>query len=264
MENGLDDMVAFYKRNAKHLVDLNGNINLATFKTFLQYIASSERDMMIQKIKHRNEYIEDTLLSKWSNPDDFVLEEYQELYRTRHSLVALDNVCHSYLQGCHWVLSYYLNGISNWDWMYRYNYAPFASDLVKHIDTFKVEPFRETSPLLPIQQLLCVLPPKSFKFVPKQFQNFYRQFPEFYPDKFNINYEGKKKKWEGIVELPSIDVNIIKEFSDPIIGSISPQDAARNQVCVPVVYKDSDYLSDFKSQFGTIRKCRVDIEIKKF
>lgn len=258
MENGLDDMIGFYKKNLRHLVE-SGNINIEAFKLFLNSISDSERNMMVQKIKHRNDYIEDTMLSKWSNPDDFNLPEYQAMYRERHGLSDIQTVCHSYLQGCHWVLSYYLNGISNWDWMYRYSYAPFASDLALHIDTLVVQPFEKTQPLLPIQQLLCVLPPKSFNFVSLPFRNFYKQFPDFYPEKFNINYEGKKKRWEGVVELPALDVESIKKASLPILSKLSQPDAARNTSGTPLLYTNSEYLSDFKCQFGNIKKCPTDV-----
>ena len=259
MENGLNDMVNFYKKNARHLVDEETKINIPAFRLFLESIAGSERNMMVNKIKHRNDYIEDTLLSKWSNPDDFVLPEYQTMYRERHGLEDVKTVCHSYLQGCHWVLSYYLSGIRNWDWMYRYSYAPFASDLALHIDTLEVSPFEKTEPLLPIQQLLCVLPPRSFKFLALPFRTFYQRFPDFYPEKFNINYEGKKKKWEGVVELPAIDVEAIKKESTPLLWKLSQQDVARNKTAIPVQYGVSEFLADFKCQFGTIRKCQVDV-----
>ena len=259
MEDGLDMIISFYKTNSRHLANSNGSINIESLKTFLEFISSSEKSMMIQKIQHKDEYIEDTMLSKWTE-SDFKLEDYKSEYNVRNFSDSIENVSHCYLRGCEWVLSYYLNGISNWEWMYKYSYAPFASDIVKHIDTFVSEEFVETHPLLPIQQLLCVLPPKSFKFVSKPFDKFYEKFPEFYPDKFIINYEGKKKKWEGIVELPSINVSVIKNATDPLIALMSNEDVKRNAIGYPVIYVYSDYITDFKSPFGNIKKCRVDTE----
>lgn len=255
MENGLDNIIDFYKKNAKHIADENANIDFSSLKGFLTLLSSSEKDMMIQKIKHRNDYIEDSLLMM--NPDDFNMESYQSAYNSRYFGDNIRDVCHTYLQGCQWILKYYLKGVSNWEWMYRYNYSPFASDLVKYIDSFELSLDNETRPLLPVQQLLCVLPPKSFKLVPKPFETFWSKFPQFYPEKFNINYEGKKKKWEGVVELPCIDVEAIKKESYALLDKMSKEDESRNVLQVAKVYGIDEFTSDFKCQYGNIRKCSV-------
>lgn len=249
MENGLDMIIEYYKKNAKHIVN-DDAINFEALKGFLTLISNSESDMMMQKIKHRNDYIEDTLLK----PENFVMSEYQKAYNERYFNCDIQSVSHEYLHGCQWVLTYYLKGVTNWEWMYRQNYSPFASDLINHIDTFKYEDKNTTGPLLPIQQLLCVLPPKSFNFIPKPLDKFYVKYPELYPEKFNINYEGKKKKWEGVVELPCMDVSIIKSIS---LDCVKPEDKIRNSVEVPKVYGIDEFSSDFKCQFGSIRHCSV-------
>jgi 5'-3' exonuclease len=106
-----------------------------------------------------------------------------------------------------------------------------------------------------------VLPPKSFKFIPKPLDKLYLGFPEFYPDKFKINYEGKKKKWEGIVELPPIDVDRIKSASEKLLPNIPEDDSVRNIVSIPVIYSvDGEFISEFRSVFGTIKKSRVSTE----
>ena len=250
MENGLDIIIDYYKKNAKHIVK-DDIIDLESLKGFLTLIASSESDMMLRKIKHRKEYIEDTLLT---SPENFVMSDYQKAYNDRYFSCDIRNVAHEYLQGCQWVLTYYLKGVTNWEWMYRQNYSPFASDLIKHIDTFKYDEGDKTGPLLPMQQLLCVLPPKSFNFIPKPLDKFYTKYPALYPEKFNINYEGKKKKWEGVVELPCMDVDIIKSVS---LDSITESDKIRNTVELPKIYGIDEFSCDFKCQFGTIRHCSV-------
>ena len=262
MESGLDIIIEFYKKNGSYLVE-DSTINMPNFQKFLELIASSEKDMMIRKLVNKSNYIEDSILSKFTE-ETFDMTEYQHLYNTRYFPEHLERDVHSYLQGCHWVLSYYLNGISNWEWMYTNAYSPFASDIVKYISTFKLSEEKETKPLLPFQQLLCVLPPKSFKYIPKPLDTLYIKFPEFYPDKFTINYEGKKKKWEGVVELPPIDVDKIKETSETLFEFVPDTDKSRNVRATPSRYIKGDFISEFKSVFGNIKKCMVSIEPIEF
>jgi len=256
MENGLDMIINLYKNNGVYLVN-NAKIDMKMFKSFLQLVANSEKDMMILKINNRSAYIEDTILSKFTE-DNFDITEYRHMYNERY-FTNVQNTCHSYLQGCEWVLSYYLNGISNWEWKYKNTYSVFASDLINYIDSFQSEDDKTTEPLLPFQQLLCVLPPKSFKHIPKPLDKLYLKFPEFYPVNFSINYEGKKKKWEGVVELPEIDESKIKEVYEKLVENVSELDLKRNCVKTPIIYKfDNEFVSEYHSIFGTIKKTRVE------
>ena len=120
MENGLDMIIDFYKTNKSYLV-VDSKINLDAFKSFLQLISNSEKDMMIRRINNKSAYIEDTILSKFTE-DNFAMNEYQESYNVRH-FTDVERDAHSYIEGCHWVLSYYLKGISNWEWMYSNSYS---------------------------------------------------------------------------------------------------------------------------------------------
>jgi 5'-3' exoribonuclease 1 len=257
MENGLNTIVDFYKKNGKHIVE-DSIIDFGSLKGFLNLIGSSESDMMIRKIKHRNDYIEDTLLT---NPEKFDIHEYQQAYNKRYFSREIEYVVRDYLHGCQWVLSYYLKGVKNWDWMYTQNYSPFASDIINHIDAFKYDQRPDTEPFFPIQQLLCVLPPKSFHFIPKPLDKFYTKYPEYYPEKFNINYEGKKKKWEGVVELPCMNVDIVKDIS---LDCLKDEDRARNVPEIAKIYGIDEFSYDFRCQFGNIRSCSVFSENMDF
>ena len=257
-ENSLDMIISFYKASGEYLTT-ESQIDMATFKNFLRFIASSEHDMMIRRLDNKSSYIEDTILSKFTH-ENFDMKEYKRLYNERY-FVDIEHASHSYLKGCHWNLYYYLHGISNWEWLYDNNYSPFASDLVDHITTFELEELpRYSYPLLPFQQLLCVLPPKSFDLIPEPLNKLYLKFPDFYPDTFKINYEGKMKKWEGVVELPPISVDMIKREYETCKQFISTTDMHRNVQLIPVIYKMDEFISDFRSPFGTIKKCKVTTE----
>lgn len=128
----------------------------------------------------------------------------------------------SYVEGLCWVLRYYYQGCASWKWYYPYHYAPFASDF-EQLD-LKIEAttkFDIGAPLRPLEQLMAVLPPARYilnfsltysfsrKHIPEKFRGFMTDpdssIIDFYPEKFEIDLNGKKHAWQGVVILPFID-----------------------------------------------------------
>ena len=181
--------------------------------------------------------------------------------------LQLEKICHTYLQGCQWILTYYTEGISDWTWLFPYHYSPFAGELVEFMDTFNLLETQKTAPLLPFQQLLCVLPPKSSCLVPSPLNDLFKKdspLSQYYPETFHINYEGKKKRWEGIVELPVVNVEEVKKWYTIFAKRINDLDKKRNITGKSYSYKFSnDFTSEFKSFYGTI-KTRVEVDQIEF
>lgn len=69
--------------------------------------------------------------------------------------------------------------------------------------------FNRGKPFKPFEQLLAVLPAASASLLPHPFQwlmtDARSPVLDFYPDKFDIDMEGKRAEWEGIVKVPFID-----------------------------------------------------------
>lgn len=76
------------------------------------------------------------------------------------------------------MLYYYYRGSVHWRWYYPYHYAPMISDLGINIvqdflGTTTITEFEtdyncptNTLPFTPFQQLLCIMPIRSFKLLP--------------------------------------------------------------------------------------------------
>lgn len=304
MDKGLDTIIDLYKmacrKEDSYLTDDQNRFIKNSFKSFLHLISISEKPLLEQKILHKNDYISEPLLEKYThttninNPNqneisnenssdenssdgnssnentlkatiNLDFENYRkEYYELKGMNKQLEKICHMYLEGCQWVLTYYTKGISDWTWLFPFHYSPFACELVQNIDTYCQKDIIETSPLLPFQQLLCVLPPKSSYLVPVPLNNLFKagsSLSKYYPETFHINYEGKKRKWEGVVELPVVDIQEVRRAYSQFAGHISDTEKRRNIVGKSFSYKFStDFTSEFKSYFGNIKHCNVEVE----
>lgn len=69
--------------------------------------------------------------------------------------------------------------------------------------------FSQGTPFRPFQQLLAVLPSASSQLLPAPFQplmmNPDSPILDFYPLVFDVDMEGKRAEWEGVVKVPFVD-----------------------------------------------------------
>lgn len=134
---------------------------------------------------------------------------------------AMDDVCENFIQGLLWNVDYYFNNIFSNAWYYKSNAAPFLGDVVKYIkkmnDTalqqqLDVEPLE----LVPLEQLMLVLPYESHGLLPKevreQMQKIDSGVIHLYPSSFQVITLCKTQLWECPPILPPIDVARIKGF----------------------------------------------------
>lgn len=278
LENGLDTMINLYKNNGKHLVDGTNKIILPAFKNFLERLGSCEEGMLIQRVINKANYIPDPLLDKYasvtyiSEADDetsdakpivnFDLGGYKaEYYKTKG---VVPRSCDDYITGCQWVFTYYLDGVQNWTWLYPYNYAPFSGDIASSIDAYKGCVESKTTCLSPFEQLLCVIPQSSSYLLPKPLDELLksRVFMRFNPDKFNVNCAGKKFDYEGIVELPPVDIGVVSlEYKKSKHLINKTEFNRRNLVQKMHSYTfSSNEGSQYQSKYGNIKDFRVDVE----
>ena len=122
----------------------------------------------------------------------------------------------SYLEGLQWVLYYYYRGIKSWKWYYPYHYAPMISDFDNvEYDNEKIQKLFEnddSKPFSPFQSLLFILPKTSFDLLPECYKDFPNQAPEYFPEKVDIDYNGKHTSWEAVYLLPFLDEKKVLEL----------------------------------------------------
>jgi 5'-3' exonuclease len=221
-------------------------INTEPLVVLIETLASYQHSVL----EERRKRIKDSLLEKHttlvqSDPETYKLnwEAYRTEYYAKkmdcHSEKDIERACHQYFDGMQWVLTYYLDGVSSWDWYYPYSYAPFCSDLVIYGKTYVSRTIvSDEKPYDPFFQLVCVLPPKSVSLLPEKLQDIMisKTTSMFYPKEFKVDMDGKRNEWEGVVLLPPLNLALLKKEYKKLYELLDPKEKQRNKVGKTIVY----------------------------
>ena len=239
LEDGIDIIIDIYKEVCVpngHLIK-NNTYSKKVLKLFLESVSKYEKSVLDNKLKNKKFYFPDELLESCASYNDGVydldIDKYRSEYNKKYFDIPIEQVCHKYLEGLQWVLSYYTkNSDFNWGWTYDYYYAPFASDICKYVDTYRQPVYPKSVGYTCFEQLLYILPPKSKEILPKPLNNLLVDkksvLKQFIPDAFEIDLAGKKKEYQGIALLPRIDFSIVKKVFNENLKHIDEKELKRN------------------------------------
>lgn len=239
-KDGIDILLNAYKKCNKQLT--NGKIIYwRNLRTFINILASIERDNMIKEIEHLNKYkpkyynnesknYDDDLLNlpsksrdieNYINPIDDGWEHryYKSLFNIDIDDTRRKQICINYLEGLEWTIKYYSSDCKNWRWKYNYDYPPLLSDLIKYIpyfDTVFIEDMStqiNNGPINELTQLCYVLPNKSLNLLAENIKyKLLELHPEWYSNNFNIKWAFCKYFWESNVELTDINIEELENI----------------------------------------------------
>ena len=170
-----------------------------------------------------------------------------DLYNNNNELsISLKNICKNYLHTLKWIIKYYLEGCIDWKWDYGYTHAPFASDLYKYMievkDDFDINDLSifklDSTPFLPLEQLLIVLPPQSNQLLPEKYRSLVENensaIIDIYPIDFEQDIYNKRFEWQCIPYLPQMETERILEESNKI--KLSNEETERNTLEKDYIY----------------------------
>lgn len=295
IENGIDLILTIYRTVGEthgHLTHLckDGSTQFipSTLTYWLSAIGAYEKSNFESKMEKQQSFFPDETLQAYTHRDrhgkvHVDIERYIDTYcrklvaearahnpannpRPVNSTEPLDRelraICHAYLEGMQWVLSYYKRGVPNWTWCFPYHYAPPASVLARYCDSFKFPQYTKTEPSLPFLQLLSVLPPRSATLIPSPLDRLltHERSPlqPYCPTEFPVDLAGKRKDWEGIVILPMVNMDTLRRAYFANLPRVDSRESRRNVTGKSVVYSYTPHNPLlFKSHYGNIENCTV-------
>lgn len=253
--------------------------NLNNLAIFLKSLAETESCTIFEQYYQQNfvnTTLNDSLVDSTRPELGIDLQKYRELYYRKAGVDHTNQnkiweFCKQYLQGLEWVQYYYHSVPNNWHWYFPYHYSPLVIDIVDYL-TNTNNNIRLTrvsnkyfKPILPFQQLLCVVPPKSKTLLPSYLRYLYNsELKKYYPSKYHIDYEGKLRDWEGIAILPFIDLHKVIQAYEKAQKRASYKGLRtsfeRNIPRGPIRFEyDPQKSYDYKYSYGRVSKCPVKI-----
>lgn len=272
LEGGVENLFETYRLVSKQHGSLTTSVNtlnISALQSFIGTLSLFEKQCLEEK-RSKSIKFPDKLLEKYTtlgNDGNFSLDfesykkEYYSLKMNIHTQKELRDACIEYIEGLQWVLSYYLEGVPNWKWFYKYNYSPFLSDIAIYMSDYIRPSYvgKKSKPFSPFMQLLCVLPLKSKDLLPYPMENIMtlNETKNFYPSEVEIDLDGKRNDYEAVVNLPHIDYSLIEQKYNSLIKSVDQKDLKRNILGKSFIYNTGDFQYTYKSFYGDIKNCRV-------
>lgn len=158
----------------------------------------------------------------------------------------IQNMCLEYFKGMQWALRYYLKGhrtVSS-KFIYVYFYAPLLTSLAEvlnNVDENKLPTIsdvrhnKEDPYITPIHQLMCVMPRKSWRFIPQPYRDLMDiRFADLCPSSYEMDMEGVKKEYMATILINIVDpYRITRGIED---YPIPPKYAEQRTIYTTVVY----------------------------
>lgn len=240
------------------------------FELFLSYLMPYEAEHFQRRSVDENE-------ERWALPDDGSDDGYSYKDYYYHAKLKIDPddpdkiekrraIVRDYLEGLHWILNYYHNGCSSWDWFYPHLYSPLCTDMDdlrefyeddKSDSNYKSMPFESGITFSPLVQLLSVLPPQSAALLPESYQRLMLSttspLAPYYPAEFTADANGKRQPWEAVVQIPFIDSQTLLDAVQEI-----KTDDEENQLTKVEIMRDQTgvvhtYVPEFPGMNGDMR-----------
>ncbi len=298
LEDGLEMMLDTYACTSNggmnNFITVKNRFDMKGFEKFVDMLAKSEVKFLAQQakikvkdIKFKNEtllkYITTTIPTKTQSTGNHRMvyeidfEGYREAYYKKagiedSSFKEIEVMCKDYIRSLIWIFDYYVHGLPDWRWAYKWHYAPFMTDLSKVIkslsqnDYIDLSFFEKGTPALPFEQLLSVLPPPSANLIPKSYRRLMCDEKSplvksgIYPhvNSFYIDYEGKVKDYQGVAILPFVNFKKIRKSYENVNKELvkdghDPNIYHRNQVGKVGLFKYcSNYRANYRSSMGNI------------
>ena len=276
---GIDNLINIYRgfitkhNNLSTYINSKIAIDTKQLKYLFKYLSQYETQLLNGKVNSNNFYFEDKLLNIFKKPfiNKYKLQYYKTNFNISVKKTRQVEIINNYIETLLWTFEYYIFNIANWDNYYKFHYAPFLTDIAKHMDIQSISYdniyINNTKPCDPFLLLLTILPKKSSNLIDKEYRTILsdNNLATYFPDKFKIDIQGKRKLYEGIALIPHLDFEYIKDKYMDIkqqlmlnLEDISTKSDIRNKCDMTKLFKTTNnFTFNYKSIYGTINNCKV-------
>ena len=240
----------FAKNPDRRFISLeSGNIQWKWVKVFLQELAKTEPEMILNecdsRMKMEKRFYPSTTKEEcdvaFDNiPTIYRAEEHyinpkecgweKRYYRTAFHLTPTEindsfvhSVCDNYMEGLEWTFKYYTESCPHWRWKYNFHYPPLISDLVKRLPDFETTFIDETRginlPFHPNTQLAYVIPQWNHsQLISESTSRWLKEnnYSKYYIDLSDLTFQWTfcRYFWESHAILPDIPLDKLEELDN--------------------------------------------------
>ena len=212
--------------NKKSILEIALNTNQDFVKSLTIAYEFDNKDKVIEKDVSYDNLFFAKFMKEYNSGDDKVKSAKEMFYKKKLGNKNLSEFYFSYLAGIQWTYYYYSNGIPNYNWMYKYHYVPFISDLAEYdiSDDFnqlvkKKIMDLDSRPLSPYALSCLTFKEKSFnELLPKQFSKVKKPINNYIRDiyKSQIDLNGEIFIRNGIILVPFLSQKQLKDLNRAI------------------------------------------------
>jgi len=238
---GMDLLLQLYKEVGLKLTREGNRIHWGNLLRFFERFAQQEGRLLARQGRRGSRFPSVALQDSYQGGNVDLPKFYQSYYqralgakgRQLNTSFPLDNpetrliMAQEWLGSLAWVYKYYQEGMNgvNVDYTYPYYYAPLAQEIttvLKELTPEGVPQFewqallRKGRPLLPLEQLVSVLPPASGRLVPASLRALLsisttNPLEDLFPTQFLVDLSSKQEEHEGVALLPLPDLPRIRK-----------------------------------------------------
>lgn len=153
----------------------------------------------------------------YDHEKDYLRKNWTDVYYSRyvgvtHQSEDQTNVLQNYFYGLQWINNYYEGRNVCKSWYFPWFVPPLWKSLAKEPVNHHWVPIVHEHPIQDYEQLMMVLPKKSWNLVPMQYKDLPKKAPQYWPPKFNYFMAGRKFMWNCEAHIPILTVHRLRSL----------------------------------------------------
>lgn len=256
-------VLPLYKKNRKFLTDYEHDKWSINYQNLCEFLGELGRfdGKFFPKGFEDDSTFPNALLATKEDDSKFSFQDYIIRYHQKYfSNQSMETVTREYFLALEQYLDIFMEKRLS-SFSYKYFKSPFLSQLCKPSE---VPVMRESNiPQENLFYLLLLLPPQSKFLLPSCFEDYFETMNINFPSFLEIDLSGKRTLWEGILNLPELDIENVVEYYNRKKLLLKSSDLRRNTPGKEFYYRfeNSFPKEEYKCYYGNIHNNQVHVSI---